>query len=45
MFLHLVAGEVDRSYLLSAYGLLGKPDQWDSWQFQLSIYDVCLVDP
>ena len=34
-----------RSYLLNEYGLLGKPDQKDSWQFQYSIYDACLVDP
>ena len=27
MFLHLVAGEVVRSYLLNVYGLLGKSDQ------------------
>ena len=41
MFLHLVAGEDVRSYLLNAYGLLGKPDQQDSRQFQQSIYDAC----
>ena len=34
MSLHLVAGEVVQSYLLNAYGLLGKSDQQDSWQFQ-----------
>ena len=45
MSLHLVAGEVVQSYLLNAYGLLGKSDQYDSWQFQQSIYDACLVDP
>ena len=27
MFLHLVAGEVVRSYLLNVYELLGKSDQ------------------
>ena len=27
IFLHLVAGKVVRSYLLNAYGLLGKSDQ------------------
>ena len=34
-----------QSYLLNVYGLLGKSDQKDSWQFQQSIYDTCLVDP
>ena len=27
IFLHLVAGEVVRSYLLNVYGLLGQSDQ------------------
>ena len=45
MFLHLVAGEVVQCYLLNADGLLGKPDQQDSWQFQQSIYGACLGDP
>ena len=34
-----------QSYLLNVYGLLGKSDQKDSWQFQQSIYDACLGDP
>ena len=45
MFLHLVAGEVVRSYIINVYGLLGKSDQYDSWQFQQSINGACLGDP
>ena len=44
MFLHLVAGEVVQSYLLNAYGLLGKSEHKASFSGdEMSFAGYCLV--